>query len=229
MTAPAAPPPVPDVPRPLVKRHHWIVRLTHWLTFVVLLGVITSGLQIYTAYARFGERGGPYYQPNPFQDHGFPEWSRLGHWLAGALNWHFALAWLLVGGGLLYVSYLAASGEWRSLLFRPRDVRGAVEMQKYYLRIRKDHPPQGKHNPLQKLAYSSIVRSESGDRCCSGAATCAARSRCRSTICGSAKTTRRKASTTRCRSSRTRPSSSWARWRSSQASRSTNRRSCPGQ
>ena len=157
MTAPAAPPPVPDVPRPLVKRHHWIVRLTHWLTFVVLLGMITSGLQIYTAYARFGERGGPYYQPNPFQDHGFPEWSRLGHWLAGALNWHFALAWLLVGGGLLYVSYLAASGEWRSLLFRPRDVRGAVEMQKYYLRIRKDHPPQGKHNPLQKLAYSSIV------------------------------------------------------------------------
>src|ERR1041384_8789579 len=99
MTAPAAPPPVPDVPRPLVKRHHWIVRLTHWLTFVVLLGMITSGLQIYTAYARFGERGGPYYQPNPFQDHGFPEWSRLGHWLAGALNWHFALAWLLVGGG----------------------------------------------------------------------------------------------------------------------------------
>lgn len=158
MSVPAAPPPATAPPsRPAVKRHHWIVRLTHWLTFVVLVGMITSGLQIYAAYARFGERGGPYYQPNPFQDHGFPGWSRLGGWLAGALNWHFALAWLLVGGGLLYVSYLAASGEWRALLFRPRDVRGAVEMQKYYLRIRKDHPPQGKHNPLQKVAYSFII------------------------------------------------------------------------
>jgi thiosulfate reductase cytochrome b subunit len=30
-------------------------------------------------------------------------------------------------------------------------------MAKYYLRLRKDHPPQGKHNPLQKLAYTSVV------------------------------------------------------------------------
>jgi thiosulfate reductase cytochrome b subunit len=30
-------------------------------------------------------------------------------------------------------------------------------MQKYYLRLQKDHPPQGKHNPLQKLAYTFIV------------------------------------------------------------------------
>jgi len=65
----------------LVKRHHWIVRLTHWATFVLIVGMITSGLQIYTAYARFGERGGPYYI-NPFQDREFPHWSRLGGWLA---------------------------------------------------------------------------------------------------------------------------------------------------
>ena len=30
-------------------------------------------------------------------------------------------------------------------------------MQLYYLRLRKDHPPQGKHNPLQKLAYTFII------------------------------------------------------------------------
>ena len=46
-------------PRPLVRRHHWLVRLTHWVTVVVLAGMITSGLQIYEAYARFGNRGGP--------------------------------------------------------------------------------------------------------------------------------------------------------------------------
>jgi len=132
------------------------VRLTHWLTFVVVLGMITSGLQIYAAYAKFGERNGPYYV-NPFQDRAFPDAVRLGGWLAGGLNWHFTLAWPLVFGGLLYLAYLVASGEWRSLLFRPRDLRGAIEMQKYYLRLRKDHPPQGKHNPLQKLAYTFIV------------------------------------------------------------------------
>src|SRR2546425_8093271 len=75
---------------PFVKRHHWIVRLTHWMTFVLLAGMIMSGLQIYGAYARFGERGGPYYV-NAFEDHGFPKWSRLGGWLAGGLNWHFTL------------------------------------------------------------------------------------------------------------------------------------------
>jgi len=29
-------------------------------------------------------------------------------------------------------------------------------MAQYYLHLRRDHPPQGKHNPLQKLAYTSI-------------------------------------------------------------------------
>src|SRR5437764_2539543 len=86
--------------------------------------MIASGLQIYEAYARFGNRGGPYFV-SPFDGAQFPHWSRLGGWLAGALNWHFALAWPLVAFGLLYLGYLVRSGEWRALLFRPRDVRGA--------------------------------------------------------------------------------------------------------
>ena len=164
MTAPTPastrPAPTPATAAPvapaLVKRHHWIVRLTHWATFVLLVGMIGSGLQIYTAYARFGERGGPYYI-NPFQDREFPRSIRLGGWLAGGLNWHFTLMWPFIAAGLFYLSYLVVSGEWRSLLFRPRDIRGAIEMQKYYLRLRKEHPAQGKHNPLQKLAYTFII------------------------------------------------------------------------
>src|SRR5260221_14714935 len=80
-------PPVPVAPAPAkrVKRHHWIVRLTHWMTFVLLAGMIMSGLQIYGAYARFGDRGGPYYV-NAFEDHAFPTWSRLGGGLAGGVN-----------------------------------------------------------------------------------------------------------------------------------------------
>lgn len=140
---------------PLVKRYHGLVRLAHWLNAIVLLGMIASGLQIYGAFRHFGPRGEPY--PNPFDGQSLPEWSRLGGWLAGGLNWHFALAWPFVITGLVYLGFLAWSGEWRLLLFRPRDVGPAIQMQLYYLRLRKTHPPQGKHNALQKGAYTFIV------------------------------------------------------------------------
>jgi thiosulfate reductase cytochrome b subunit len=142
--------------RPLVHRHHWLVRLTHWANAVLLAGLIGSGLQIYGAFPHFGPRGRPFY-PNPWDGRPFPQWTKLGGWLAGGLNWHFALAWPFVATGAAYLLYLAFSGEWRSLLFRPRDVPRAIAMQLYYLRLRKDHPPQGKHNALQKAAYTSIV------------------------------------------------------------------------
>jgi thiosulfate reductase cytochrome b subunit len=141
--------------RPLVKRHHGIVRLAHWLNAIVLVGMIASGLQIYGAFSHFGPRGAPY--PNPFDGHSLPAWSRLGGWLAGGLNWHFALAWPFVITGVVYLGFLAWTGEWRTLLFRPRDVGPAIQMQLYYLRLRRTHPPQGKHNALQKAAYTSIV------------------------------------------------------------------------
>lgn len=128
----------------------------HWAAFVLIFGMVASGLQIYRAYPRFGERGGPYY-PNLFHDVAFPEWSRLGGWLAGGINWHFFLMWPLVAVGIVYFAYLALSGEWRKLLLRPRDARPAFEMCKYYLRLRRGHPPQGKHNALQKGAYTSVL------------------------------------------------------------------------
>jgi thiosulfate reductase cytochrome b subunit len=140
-----------------VRRHHWIVRVTHWLAAVLIVGMIASGLQIYRAYPRFGERGGPFL-PQPFQDVAFPGWARLGGWLAGGLNWHFFLMWPLMVTGAVYLLYLAFSGEWRKILFRPwRDVGPAIRMQKYYLRLLKGHPPQGKHNALQKLAYTLVL------------------------------------------------------------------------
>src|SRR5829696_3747491 len=123
-----------DAPRPPVKRHHGIVRVAHWLNAIVLVGMIASGLQIYMAFRHFGPRGAPY--PNPFDGESLPAWSRLGGWLAGGLNWHFALAWPFVLTGLLYLGFLAFTGEWRSLLFRPRDIGPAVQMQLYYLRLR---------------------------------------------------------------------------------------------
>jgi len=148
--------PVGEARPAAVRRHHIIVRITHWLTFPLIFLMISSGLQIYRAYPRFGERGGPYL-PNAWQDAAIPAWARLGGWLAGGLQWHFMLMWPLMAVGLLYLTYLLVSGEWRKLVFGPRDVPAALEMMKYYLRIRREHPPQGKHNALQKGAYTFII------------------------------------------------------------------------
>ncbi len=163
-TAPAAaiaeslpePPPAAAGKRPLVKRHHGLVRLAHWANAVLLAGMIGSGLQIYGAYRYLGPRGGPFY-PNPWNGKAFPPWATLGGWLAGGLNWHFFLAWPFVLTGAAYLLYLLFSGEWRSLLFRPADVPRAAQMQLYYMHLRKEHPPQGKHNALQKAAYTFII------------------------------------------------------------------------
>jgi len=160
VSAPAPAPviarPAAPAPRPRVKRHHGLVRVTHWANAVLLVGMIGSGLQIYGAFTHFGPRGHRYY-PNPLDGKALPLTMRLGGWLAGGLNWHFALAWPFTLAGLAYVLYLAATGEWRALLFRPRDVPRAWQMQLYYLGLRKEHPPQGKHNALQKAAYSFII------------------------------------------------------------------------
>jgi thiosulfate reductase cytochrome b subunit len=143
--------------RPWVKRYAGVVRLAHWLNAVFLVGMIASGLQIYNAYTHFGIRGDLLPVPNPLDGNPVPNWAGLGGWLAGGLNWHFLLAWPFVITGLVYLGFLALSGEWRSLVFRPRDIGPAVQMQLYYLRLRKDHPLQGKHNALQKAAYTFIV------------------------------------------------------------------------
>ena len=146
-----------ESPYPRVKRHSGLVRLTHWLNAIVLTGMIASGLQIYVAFRHFGTTVTRLPVPNPFDGYVFPKAFRLGGWLAGGLNWHFALAWPLVITGLAYLGFLVVTGQWRELLFRPRDIKPAIEMQLYYLRLRKEHPPQGKHNALQKGAYTFIV------------------------------------------------------------------------
>lgn len=121
------------------------------------MGMIASGLQIYLAFPHIGQKNNVYPVVNPLDGSSFPEWARLGGWLAGGLNWHFALAWPLVIAGTAYLIFLGVSGEWRAIVFRLRDVRPAIAMQAYYLRLRKDHPPQGKHNALQKAAYTGVL------------------------------------------------------------------------
>ncbi len=84
---------MPPAPKPVrfVAVHPLIVRMTHWLNVVAMVCMIMSGWQIYNASPLFGFT--------------FPRWMTLGGWLGGAIAWHLAAMWLLVGNGLVYFGY----------------------------------------------------------------------------------------------------------------------------
>jgi thiosulfate reductase cytochrome b subunit len=133
-------------------RHHWVVRLTHWVNALALALMAGSGLQIFNAYPRFARKGETFCCW-PWAGTRAPDWLALGGWLAGGRQWHFAAMWLLVVNGLVYLGFVYLHGEWRDLVPRRGDARDALEMVKFYLRVRRDHPHQGKHNALQRTAY----------------------------------------------------------------------------
>lgn len=137
------------------RRHHWVVRLTHWVNVVALTIMVGSGLRIFNAYPAFARRGETFCC-YPFEGTPIPEWLTFGGWLAGARNWHFAMMWVLVLNGLLYVGFIWLHGEWRDLVPRRGDGRDALRMIRFYLYRLRRHPDQRKHNALQKLAYFSM-------------------------------------------------------------------------
>ena len=136
-------------------RHHWIVRVTHWVNVVALGLMVTTGLRIFNAYPAFARRGESFCC-YPFSGKPIPSSLTFGGWLAGARNWHFAAMWLLFLNGLVYVGFIYLHGEWRDLVPRRGDIRDSWEMIKFYVFARPDHPHQGKHNALQKSAYFSM-------------------------------------------------------------------------
>jgi Ni/Fe-hydrogenase b-type cytochrome subunit len=137
------------------KRHHWVVRLTHWINLVAVTIMVGSGLRIFNAYPAFAPKGATFCC-YPFERQPIPGWLTFGGWLAGARHWHFAMMWVLFLNGLVYLGFIYLHGEWRDLTPRRGDLRDSWEMIKYYTRLRRDHPPQGKHNALQKTAYFAM-------------------------------------------------------------------------
>src|SRR5689334_24616046 len=142
-------------PGPHSKRHHWIVRATHWVNVVALAVMVGSGLRIFNAYPMFARKGETFCCW-PWEGHAIPPWLTFGGWLAGARNWHFAMMWVLAVNGAVYLAFIWLHGEWRDLAPRRGDIRDAWEMIKFYLFVRKTHPHQGKHNALQKSVYFAL-------------------------------------------------------------------------
>ncbi len=133
-------------------RHHWIVRVTHWVNAIALTIMVGSGLRIFNAYPRFARRGSTFCC-YPFEGKSIPRNFTFGGWLGGARHWHFAMMWLLVVNGIVYLAYVYLHGEWRDIVPMRGFARNSWEMIRFYLFIRKDHPIQGKHNALQRGTY----------------------------------------------------------------------------
>jgi thiosulfate reductase cytochrome b subunit len=170
----------------IVRKHHRLVRLSHWLNLPILFMLIVSGLAIYWASPVF------LHAPNRVtgsRDYladagavvagrlpGDVPANQLRYWvyrhfsvgvyaLAPALRLHWLFAYLFMGCGLLYLAGLASGGGYRSLIPRRSDPREAVAMLRYYLglvpmRLSRrpwPHPSiRGKYNALQRAAYLSM-------------------------------------------------------------------------
>lgn len=171
---------------PIIRKHYFLVRLSHWLNVPILLGLVLSGMSIYWA--------SPVYQHKPDPStgnvdwvadagiwicahvHGLHQYSSPPDWvynhmslgpylLADALRLHWFFAYLFMLNGLLYIAGLAIGGGWRALLPRSTDLRDGLKMARYYagkpftvvLRRRWLHPRSTtKYNALQRVAYFSI-------------------------------------------------------------------------
>lgn len=181
MSVNPSPAPAPPVTVPVARRHHLLVRLSHWANVPLLAGLVASGLSIYWASPVFthafdpatgtrdwvgtlgvriarllGDTGG---DPRAWVYDHFGLGTRA---LATSLRMHWALAYLFMANGLLYAIGLAAGGGWRALLPRRGDAAGAAAMVRWYLgaplaALRRrpwPHPPvTGRYNPLQRAAY----------------------------------------------------------------------------
>ena len=59
----------------------------------------------------------------PWEHKPIPDALTFGGWLGGARHWHFAMMWVLVINGLVYLAFIYLHGEWRDLVPRRGDAR----------------------------------------------------------------------------------------------------------
>src|ERR1043166_6748829 len=125
----------------VVEVHPLTVRITHWINAVAIILMILSGWRIYNGA--------------PLFDFKFPKEITLGGWLAGALQWHFAVMWLLVINGLVYVAYGIFSGHFKRDL-PPIKPAAVVHDIKQALSGKLAHDI-GVYNAVQRSAYIGVV------------------------------------------------------------------------
>lgn len=140
----------------LLHKHPLAIRWTHWLNFPVLALMIWSGLLIYWAYDPYKIQLGSVTLLQFFPD-GFYKVLGVPRRLAEGMAWHFALMWLFMLNGVLYVGYTVFSGQWRLLVPDRHSFKNAGLVVLHDLGLRKTAPPQRKYNDAQRIAYSAIL------------------------------------------------------------------------
>jgi Ni/Fe-hydrogenase b-type cytochrome subunit len=131
--------------------HPAIVRLCHWFGAIAVVVLAASGLEIFAAFPSFGDK-------IPERDFFMPPAAlRLGGWLAGGLQWHLTFAWLLLGVGAVYLAYQLLSGNHKQVLFARADLDGVWPVARHYFLFGPKPRERGTYNPLQKLAYTSVI------------------------------------------------------------------------
>jgi thiosulfate reductase cytochrome b subunit len=170
----------------VVRRHHLLVRCSHWLNIPILLGLALSGISIYWSSPIYQHKPDPltgnfdvaadigvwicHHVPGLAHYNSPPDWiynhMSLGPaMLAPALRLHWLCAYAFMLNGALYVTGLIAGGGWRGLLPRSTDILDALEMFRYYIglplailtRYPWPHPSfNTKYNALQRQAYFTV-------------------------------------------------------------------------
>jgi thiosulfate reductase cytochrome b subunit len=149
----------------LERKHPLAIRWMHWVNFPVLFTMIWSGLLIY-----WNDSDNAYQHPHAVYRVGlgsltlvrmFPPWFwkaiHAQYRVTEGLGYHFFFMWLFAINGILYVTYLLLSGEWRLLVPERRSVRDAIQVTLADLHLRKGLPPQKKYNGAQRIAYSAVI------------------------------------------------------------------------
>lgn len=121
--------------------HSWPVRLTHWINAFGMTCMFMSGWAIYNASPLFAFR--------------FPTQLTVGGWLGGALAWHFAVMWLLVANGLIYVLYGVLSKHFKRD-FLPVSPKAVKRDLLDAVRLRLVHE-KGVYNAVQRLMYWLVL------------------------------------------------------------------------
>jgi len=171
----------------VAKKHHLLVRWSHWLNLPILLGLIVSGISIYWASPVYQHKADPNtgdvdvatdigiwmcsHVPGLHHCSSPPDWlynhMSLGPgMLALALRLHWLCAYSFMLNGMVYFAGLVMGGGWRSLRPRRTDLFDALRMLRYYLGVffaklthrEWSHPRfNTKYNALQRAAYFSIA------------------------------------------------------------------------
>jgi thiosulfate reductase cytochrome b subunit len=152
------------------KRHHALVRVTHWLTTIAFLALLITGGEIVLSHPRFywGETGNVNMKPwlnlhVPSSRGTVP--TGYGYVLPDQNGWsrylHFQAAWLAIATGLLYGIWGVLSGHFRRNLWPDSSnlsVKSVAASCSKHLRFERPSPHEAwSYNVLQRLSYLIVI------------------------------------------------------------------------